>query len=340
MTPMARIGELDLPARLAPAVPPVATQIGFGLLCAAAVVLVRGAVDLMAPAAGPYALGYLAVMVATLFARWPSGAITAVVTIFYSWYFVLPVFTSFQFQNPLDGPRTLVNALAYAAIVVIAELFRRAVRRAVAERDREVAERDLFLEEFDHRVKNNFALVASLLDLQRRRAADPATAEALSRAQTRIESIARAHRHLYRGGGGIDTVDMNVYLRELCSALSEALFLRATITLGCEADHVPMPRDRAVSIGLVVNELVTNAAKHAFVGRDAGMIQVRFSRSEGGWVLQVTDNGIGIPEEMQIKGREGGLGQRLVTAFAGQAGGTLSTESGPGGTVTTLSLAP
>ncbi|WP_109809147.1 sensor histidine kinase [Sphingosinithalassobacter portus] len=339
IAPMARIGELDLPARLAPAVPPIATQIGFGLLCAAAVVAVRGVLDLVAPAAGPYALGYLAVMVATLFARWFAGAITAVVTILYSWYFVLPVFDSFEFQNVQDGPRTLVNASTYAAIVVVAELFRRAGRRAVAERDREVADRDLFLEEFDHRVKNNFALVASLLDLQRRRAADPATADALSRAQMRIESIARAHRHLYRGAN-VDTVDMHVYLRELCAALSEALFLRATITLSCDADHVSMPRDRAVSIGLVVNELVTNAAKHAFVGRDAGIIRVGFAQNDDGWVLRIADNGIGIPEEMQIKGREGGLGQRLVTAFAGQAGGTLSTESGPGGTVTTLTLAP
>ncbi|QIG81464.1 sensor histidine kinase [Stakelama tenebrarum] len=335
---MARIGELDLPARLAPAVPQVATQIGFGLLCAAAAITFRAVVDLIAPAAGPYALGYVAVLVATLFARWPAGAITAVFTILYSWYFILPVFNSFAFGSPLDGPRTIVNASAYAAIVVVAELFRRAVRWAVAERDREVAERDLFLEEFDHRVKNNFALVASLLDLQRRRADDPATAEALSRAQTRIESIARAHRHLYRGGASVDAVDMQVYLRELCAALSEALFLRATITLTCEADHVRMARDRAVSIGLVVNELVTNAAKHAFVGRDAGNIQVRFRAHGDGWLLEVADNGIGIPEEMQIKGREGGLGQRLVTAFAGQAGGTLSTESDPHGTVTRLTL--
>jgi len=337
---MARIGELDLPARLAPAVSPVATQVGFALLCAAAVIAVRGLVDTIAPAAGPYALGYPAVMIATLFARWPAGAITAATTVAYSWYFLLPEFESFAFTNPLDGPRTLVNMSAYALIVVVAELFRRAVRAAVEARNREVAERDLLLAEFEHRVKNNFALVASLLDLQRRRADSPATADALAGAQARVESIARAHRHLYRGGGSPDTIDVRSYLSELCEALAESLFLRAAITLSCSAESAPMPRDRVVSMGLIVNELVTNAVKHAFAGRDVGTIQVAFRGAGDGWILEVRDDGVGMTEEALENGREGGLGQRLVDAFARQAGGTLETRSNAQGTVVTLTLAP
>src|SRR5690606_3710240 len=101
------------------------------------------------------------------------------------------------------------------------------------------------------------------LDLQRRRASDPGTQEALGAALSRVESIARAHRHLYRGGGSAGSVEMKDYLPDLCAALADALFLHGTITLQCTTDSVQMPRDRAVSIGLVVNELVTNAVKHA-----------------------------------------------------------------------------
>jgi len=214
------------------------------------------------------------------------------------------------------------------------------VRRASAERDREVAERDLFLQEFDHRVKNNFALVASLLDLQRRRAAEAATVEALGDALSRVESIARAHRHLYRGGSTVGEVDIAAYLRELCAALSDSLFLRTSITLLCDSDHAQIARDRAVSIGLVVNELVTNAVKHAFAGREAGEIRVEFRRHDGGYLLTVRDDGIGMNEDTPVADRQSGLGQRLIDAFARQAGGTLSRDTGPSGTTFRLELEP
>lgn len=338
---MARIGELDLADRLAPVMTPWVTQVGFGLLCAAAASMARAALDTIAPGAGPFALGYPAVLIATLFGRWPAGAITGAVTIVYSWYFTLPAVDSFAFTNPSDGPRLIVNTLSYGLIVAIAERFRRAVRYAVSERDREVAERDLFLQEFDHRVKNNFTLVAGLLDLQRRRTEDPATADALEKALARVESIARAHRHLYRGGSAPGTVEMDSYIHELCDALAESLSLHTALTLDCRVSPVEMARDRAVSIGLVINELVTNAVKHAFPGRDTGRITVGFGACEdGGWLLTVADDGVGMSEETLANGREGGLGQRLLDAFARQAGGTLDMESGPRGTTVRLALEP
>lgn len=295
-------------------------------------------VDIVAPAAGPFALGYPAVLVAALFGRWQAGALAALLTLAHSWYFLLPPINTFFPKQPADGPRLLVIVLAYAIMIAIAEMFRRAVRRAAAERDRQIAERDLFLEEFDHRVKNNFTLVASLLDMQRRRAGEGETAEALGSALARVESIARAHRHLYRGTAAPGAVDMATYIHELCTALSEALFLRGAILLDCEADHAALPRDRAVSIGLIVNELVTNAAKHAFGEREGGTIMVRFEAQSAGWRLSVADNGAGMPAGFQGKGRPGGLGQRLVDGFVRQARGTIRTESGSEGTVVTVDL--
>lgn len=338
---VSRIGELDLCERLAPTVPVWVTQVSVGTLSAGAAGLVRMVLDLGAPRAALFALVYPAVIVATLFARWGAGVVSAVITILYTWYFLLPIRNSFSFADRAGAPAVAIVGFTAALSILIAEIFRRAAHKATIERDREIADRDLFLAEVDHRMKNNFAIVAGLLDLQKRRAAEPATAEALAIAQMRVDSIARAHRHLYRGTGQPGTVEMRDYLCDLCTALSEALFLRGGITLSCDADAAAVPRDRAVSIGLVVNELVTNAAKHAFPGRDLGSITVTFrNRTEGGWSLVVSDDGVGLPDTEPAAGPDNGLGSRLIEAFARQAGGRVSADTDRTGTRVTLDLAP
>lgn len=337
---MGRLGETDLADRLAPSGRgALAVQLGFGLLVTGVALGLRAVIDGIAPAAGPFSLGFPAILLGTLFGRWRAGLLVGALLLLHSWYFVLPVQHSFLLKSDEDTGRLILAAINYAAVLVIAELFRRAVRRASQERDRELAERDLFLEEFDHRVKNNFTLVAALLDMQRRRAKDTEAQEALSSALNRVESIARAHRHLYRGAAASPgDVDMAVYLEELCAALAEALFLRGAITLDCSCDHAAVPRDRAVSIGLIVNELVTNAAKHAFAGRESGTIEVRFETAPRGWKLTVRDDGVGLPEKPKARSKDGGLGQRLIEGFVRQARGKASTETGPEGTRVTVAL--
>lgn len=338
---MGRIAELDLPDRLAPGVPRWVTSIGAGLLATACAAFVRSLMDMLVPGAAIFALVFPATMVATLFARWLAGATTATVSVLYGWYYLFPVRNSFRFDTHAQAVTMGSVVVSCIFTIALAEMFRRSVRRAAEERDREVADRDLFLEEFDHRVKNNFTLVASLLDMQRRRAGEGETADALGAALARVESIARAHHHLYRGNSASPgTVDMASYLRELCSALSEALFLRGAITLDCHSEHAAIPRDRAVTVGLIINELVTNAVKHAFAGRDAGAISVHFAAAEPGWQLRVADNGVGMPAATRTKGREGGMGHRLVDAFARQAHGSVATESTPAGTTVTVTLEP
>jgi two-component sensor histidine kinase len=333
---MARIGELDLPDRLYPAVPRWVTQCGVALLSVGAAGLIRLGINALAPGAAVFALVYPAIMIATLFARWQSGLLAAVISIAYAFFFVyLPAPTTTQ-----SGPYWTLFAVTVAAglTVLLAETFRRAVHRATAERDREIADRDLMLSEFEHRVKNNFQIVASMLDIQRRRVSDPAASEALGSALMRVDSIARAHRHLYRDGQASE-VNVSEYLRDLCNTLSDALLLRGGVTLTCDADAARIPRDHAVSIGLVVNELVTNAAKHAFAGRETGTIRVSWKHlPEGGWRLTVADDGVGLPPGSRAKRKDGGLGQRLIEAFAKQAGGTLTTESDANGTRVTMDL--
>ena len=278
---MTRIGELDLCERLSPTVPVWLTQVIVGMLSAGAAAIVRLIFDIVAGGAAPFALIYPAIMLATLFARAAAGVVAATIMILYIWYYLFPIQNSFRFVDTAGALSVLVVTMTAALTIIIAELFRRAARKATQERDREISDRDLFLAEFDHRMKNNFAIVAGLLDMQKRRATDPATVDALETAQMRVDSIARAHRHLYRGSGQPGTVEIRDYFGDLCAALSESLFLRGGITLSCDCDEAAVPRDRAVSMGLIVNELVTNAAKHAFPGRDLGTITVTFHTSAG-----------------------------------------------------------
>lgn len=336
---MTRIGDFDLCERLSPAVPVWVTQVGVALLTVLGAKIVRLVFDIVAGGAAPFALIYPAIMLATLFARAFAGTLTATIMIVYIWYFIYPVERSFRFATSANAFAVAIVIVTAIMTIAIAELFRRTARRATQARDREIADRDLFLAEFDHRMKNNFAIVAGLLDLQKRRASDPGTVQALETAQMRVDSIARAHRHLYRGTGQPGTVEIRDYLTDLCAALAESLFLQGGITLSCDSDQAAVPRDRAVSIGLVVNELVTNAAKHAFPGRDLGTITVTLrNKAEGGWRVTVADDGVGMPKGAALPGKTSGLGSRLVEAFARQAGGTLSTESDESGTRVVMKL--
>jgi len=334
---MARLGELDLPSRLAPAIPRWASQFGVALLCVAFVEVTRLAVNTVAPGSAVFALVFPAIMLATLLAGWQAGLLTTLFSVGYTFFLVYLPRTA---MHSAINPRLAVFAIGVSALLTVglAEIFRRAVRHATRERDREIADRDLFLAEFDHRVKNNFTIVASLLDMQRRRVADPAVSEALTTTLMRVESIARAHRHLYRDASGQPgTVEMSDYLTDLCAALADSLLLRGAVVLECAAEESAVPRDRAVSMGLVVNELVTNAAKHAFAGRESGTIRVTFRRAARGWELNVADDGIGM-DRAAGPATDGGLGTKLIEAFARQAGGVLSVESDPSGTRASLSV--
>jgi len=330
---MIGLGEADVPDRLAP-LPVWASQLLFGTACAAVIVGERFLVDRVAPGIGPFSIMYPALMISTLFGRWQSGVVTAVIVIVFVWYAVLPPSNSFAFEREGDVARTVVNAITSFIIVALAELARRSFRSAVKERNVRIDEQALLLREIDHRVKNNFAIVVSLIGLQRRQAADPATQEALSTALSRVESVARAHNHLYGAAAGTAAVDMQVYISELCAALKQALFLGDAVTLACTCDPVSLQRDRAVAVGLVVNELVTNAAKHAFQGRETGEIRVALRSSGAAVRLSVADNGIGLPPVR----RDGALGQRLIDGFSRQANGALTSKSDAGGTVFVLEL--
>ncbi|HYD89407.1 MAG TPA: histidine kinase dimerization/phosphoacceptor domain -containing protein [Vitreimonas sp.] len=325
------MGEFDVRERLAP-LPAWLSQIAFAIFCLGVEVLLRLGINAAAPGSAPFAVIYPAVLAATLFAGWQSGLLVLVISELAAWYFVIPEQMSFRLANTADAPRMAVIFFTGLLVIGLAEIFRQATQNNNRMRKAQLEEQALLLREVDHRIKNNFAMVTGLIDMQRRRSADETVKAALSEVLARVDSFGRAHQHLYHDPRNVGSVAMREYIEGLCDALAQALTLRGAITLSCSADEGRMDRDRAVSIGLLINELVTNAAKHAFVGRDTGTVDVSLRRSADGWVLRVEDDGVGLEAAGAAKPTQGGLGQRLVDAFVRQAHGALSTESSENGT--------
>jgi predicted ATPase/two-component sensor histidine kinase len=193
-----------------------------------------------------------------------------------------------------------------------------------------VKEKDALLKEVHHRVKNNLQLISSLLNLQAARTADAAVAERFADSRNRIRAMALVHENLYRAGN-FARISMAEHIRTLCAHLIRAYELRGRrVELTTKIDDTELDLDRAVSVGLIVNELVSNALKHAFPGERTGRIRVELKLLEGKrYVLVVMDDGVGIPSDFDAA-RADSLGFQLVHDLARQLHGTvaLSRECG------------
>jgi two-component sensor histidine kinase len=327
------MADLDIPRRLSGVAPGWAIRIGCAILGIGLAVVLRLLVDRLVPgAAAPYAFVYPAALLSTLLGGWQAGLGTLLATEWLAWIFVIPKSGPAGGHTDLQAAAAILVALTVAAVIAVGEAFRIAAHRTVTERNAKLAERELLFRELQHRVNNDFTIVNSLLDLQRRKSADPETRRALEQAMGRIHSVARVHHHLY-AVPGIGAIDFKQYLADLCAALAEAALPPAGLALRCHSDEAYMPRSRAVAVGLVTNELVTNAIKHAFPDGREGNIDVRFHRTGQGWLLSVSDDGAGF-SGMPARS---GLGTSLMEEFARQAGGALSLDSG-NGTVARLML--
>jgi len=195
-------------------------------------------------------------------------------------------------------------------------------------------QRELLFHELNHRVKNNFQVVASLLRMQAGRVGDSAAREHLNNAMRRVMTMADVHGSLYKAGH-IDTVDFADYMRDLCGKISNSVLLNTRVKCHVRAETAVLKVDRAIPLGLVVNELVMNSIKHGFPGGAEGEIHVSFGPSDKQFLLAVTDDGVGLPAEPAAEEQPvaasvngNGLGMRLVEAFTQQAGGELKFERG------------
>ena len=203
----------------------------------------------------------------------------------------------------------------------LAQIFVDITERKVAE-----SRQTEMFDELNHRVKNNLAAVAAILGLQARVAEDPRVADQLRKAVDRIETIADVHASLYRVSS-TDEVDFAAYLQRLCERLATGLVDRERVRIELEADPAMAPLEEAVALGLVVNQLVTNAAKYAYPAPAAGVIRIELRNQPGQLVLKVADQGKGLSEN----GAARGIGMRLVRSLVQQCGGELEVGTdGPG----------
>jgi two-component sensor histidine kinase len=185
-----------------------------------------------------------------------------------------------------------------------------------------------------HRVKNKFAMILSIIGLQARQS-DPATRAALEAIAGRVRVIANVHDHLQLARHD-SLVDMSEYLGELCRSLGDTMRELRPLTVTVAAVPVMMPPDKALSTGLIVNELLTNAFKYAFPDDRVGHVHVELARDAGSLSLTVADDGSGCAE-----GSEAGLGTKLVNLLVAQLGGEARwDQSNPGCKVTATFPAP
>ena len=218
--------------------------------------------------------------------------------------------------------------------------------RAALERDKAMAEEQLrasnarlevLLREVNHGVANSLQLVTAMVRLQAKSLGDPAAREALADTERRIDAIAQVHRSLYATDDA-EGVDMRDYLQALVDELGGAWASdepKRALTL--DAEPIRLPADRAVSLGVIVNELVSNAFKYAYAPAGPGEVRVSLTRCADDFLLAVEDDGVGLGDAPRAQGS--GLGSRLIGAMAKSLKGAIEYESPGRGLRATLRAA-
>src|SRR3954462_12820874 len=185
-------------------------------------------------------------------------------------------------------------------------------KRAEEQLQASLGGQEALLKEGPHRVKNTLQLISSLLSLQASRIAEPAVAELFAESRNRVRSMALVHENLYRAGN-FARISMATHIQNLCAHLIRAYGMNSRrIELAIQISDVQLDLDRAVPCGLIVNELVSNALKHAFPDGREGRVCVELQPFGGKQqVLVVGDNGIGMPHDLDYHRAES-LGLQLV----------------------------
>ena len=197
---------------------------------------------------------------------------------------------------------------------------------------RRVAERDVLVREVHHRVKNNLQLVSSLLNMQGRQLKERQLRQALEECQGRVQTIALIHQRLYQSSD-LAHVQLAHYARSLSASVFQATGVSpATVALELDLDEVSVSVERATPCGLILNELLTNALKHAFPDGRRGAVRVEIRRiSPERLRLVVADDGVGLPPSVYPRDTSS-LGLQLVSTLAEQLDAELQVERDGGTT--------
>jgi two-component sensor histidine kinase len=192
----------------------------------------------------------------------------------------------------------------------------------------------VLLNEINHRVKNSLQIVAAMLQLQANAADDDLIRAHLIEASGRVSAVGRAYERLSHDAN-VESINLGPYLQQVCA---DAVGAYRCILDFDAAPGIELDPDRAISLALIVNELVTNAVKHALSDRSNGHIWVRLSRQdENSALISVRDDGVGLPAGFDLT-KSRGLGMRIIAALAKQLGASITQHGGVDGTEFALLL--
>ena len=184
-------------------------------------------------------------------------------------------------------------------------------------------EKEVLLKEIHHRVKNNLQVISSILNLQSSFVSDERTLEILEESRNRIHSMATIHENLYLTTN-FSSIDFASYLQNLTTKLISSYHVAPiTINLRTELTSINLLLDQAIPCGLLVNELITNAIKYAFVNRSEGEILIGLKENQGIIELKIEDNGVGLPSNFEIF-KSNSLGLQLVSTLVEQLDGEIN----------------
>lgn len=221
----------------------------------------------------------------------------------------------------------VVKTVGESFFDLLAGRFRQAFLRSDLERQKRAAEDELrqanerleiLMREVHHRVSNSLQMVSSFVSLQANQTADESARNALEATQSRIQAIAKVHHRLYTRDD-LTTIDLDDYLATLVNDLRKSVDKDGrNIAIAFSADPIEVSPDEAVSVGVVVNELIGNATKYAFDGTMPGKIDIELERAGTGYQLTVTDDGSGFDPAAKARGT--GMGMRIMTAVTRSLG--------------------
>lgn len=192
-----------------------------------------------------------------------------------------------------------------------------------------IKEKEMLLKEIHHRVKNNLMIISSLLNLQSRYIKDENSKTIFMESQNRARSMALIHERLYQSTD-LKNIDFGDYVQTLANDLYNTYVIdRDLIKMNIETDELNLDIDTSIPLGLILNELVTNCLKHAFSPGERGNIDIKFKKHDNNYILEVKDDGKGLPKDMDYK-TTGSLGLSLITSLSDQIDANLEYISDSG----------
>lgn len=192
-------------------------------------------------------------------------------------------------------------------------------------------EKEFLLKEIHHRVKNNLEIVTGLLSLQSEQISDPKIRETMINSQQRVHSMSMIHQKLYQGKS-LSHIEMKDYFQNLGNQVIQTYGMEERIVMECDMEVLWVDIDHAIPIGLIVNELLSNALKYAFPGNSKGNICIRMQKRDSQLHLEVADNGIGKSVSNESVGT--GFGSQLIALLTTQLDGVMNLSVDQGTLVT------